>query len=356
MKANSTTYSKKGRLSFSHIAIEVLSRKFPNILSLTLAILPAFFSACSKSERATSPVEYSVPLDLRYTSSVMLGGALDMFVFDNDASGRLDSYTHINEPSGNIVSTASKKGKKRILAVANAGKRLYDWGVFGSFQAAGTASAHLEDETPEKPLLCGTAVFEAGNSERTGIVLSSILSRVRLKSIQCDFHSRPYEGLDMTEAKAYLTNVCTAAFLAPPDSLISGTEYVNIGGWSDGDTAGSRLWSMLRCDIPEPVGAKKISVGKSLYCYPNPLIGGDRLEHVTKLVIEGKIGGHTYYYPVPLSVSAGGIARGADYEVSITITQLGTDDPDGSLAAGALSFIIYVNDWTDKAEETVPFN
>lgn len=356
MKSFSTTYSKKGRRSTAHLAIEVLSRKFPINLSLTLAILPAFFFACSKSSDMQSPVECKTHMDLRYTSSVLIGGALDLFVFDNDASGRLDSYTHITEPSGNIVSAASKKGQKRILAIANAGKRLYDWGVFGSFMAAGTASARLEEEAPERPLLCGTAVFEAGGSGRTGIVLSPILSRVRLKYIQCDFRGRSYEGRTMTEAKAYLTNVCTAARLAPPDSLISGTEYVNIGGWSDGDTAGSRLWSMLRCDISGPIGPEPVSIGKSLYCYPNTLAVGGRREHITKLVIEGTIGGHTYYYPVPLSAASGGIGRGADYEVSVTITQLGTDDPDGSLAAGALSFTVCVNDWKDKAEETVSFN
>ena len=354
MKTSSNTYTKKGRFSILRLAIEVLSRKFPLISSL--AILPAFFLECSKSGELPSPVECDTPLDLRYTSSVLLGGALDLFVFDDDASGRLDSYTHIHEAGGSIVSVASKKGKKRILLMANAGKRLYDWGVFPSFTAAGTATARLEDENPEQPLLCGTSAFEAGDIERAGVVISPILSRIRLKSIQCDFRGRTYAGLTMSEVKAYLTNVCTAASLAPPDSLISGTEYVNIGGWADGDTSGSRLWSMLRCDIPGQIGAEKVTVGKSFYCYPNPIAVGNSRKHVTKLVIEGTIGGHTYYYPVALSASSGGIARGSDYEVSVTITQLGTDDPDGSLAAGAASVDVSVNDWKDKAEKTVTFN
>lgn len=346
---------RKGRHFYiTRSAIEVLSN-FPFKLLFLLAFSPAFFSACSKEKPfPDEDGETSLEIILKSPAATSSGLEVDLYVFNDDAMGMLDSHSRLH-PVGNTVSAASRKGSKRIVAVANSGEEALDWGSIYTFYNICTAICRLEKDNPHRPVLSGTAVYEAGSNKKFGIELEPVCSRIRLQSISCNFEGRPYQGKVLSDVKVYLINVCTAASLLPIIGGGCGQEYVNLGGWSDGDTSGGSLWKMLRFDIDGAVGEAKVMPGKTLYCYPNPILGGVS-QPVSKLVIEGRIDGHTYYYPIVIGESSGGILRGADYAIDVSITRLGADDPDSSLSPGTLTTGISVTPWVEKEEETIIFN
>ena len=348
--------SEKGRKFYTHIAIEVLS-KFPTttLFFSLLAFLPAFFSACSTEP--SIPEEdgvrtFSVKAGLTASPSLYPAEfSLDLYIFNDDLLGRLDSHIHFENPGGTLA-VSSRKGRKRAVALANAGGRTLEWGEIGSFHNLGTALVRLRDEDVRNPLLCASASFEAGGGDEVfALDMQPLCSRIKLSSISCDFSQTPYSGKELTEVRAYLTNVNTAATVLP-GLWESGVEMVNAGGWSDGDSALTPLRSMLLHEFSTPIGTEKVYPGKYFYCYPNKAGEGKTLR--TKLVIEGKIDGLTYYYPIAIPPE-GGIGRGEDYTVSLTLTRLGCHDPDASLSEGTAEATVSISPWREREEETVTF-
>jgi hypothetical protein len=76
---------------------------------------------------------------------------------------------------------------------------------------------------------------------------------------------------------------------------------------------------------------------------------------MTKLVIEGKIGGHTYYYPIKINPQGGGIARGCRYNFDIVLTRTGVTDPDGELNEEDIEINMEVEEWKEKNGYIVSF-
>ena len=72
---------------------------------------------------------------------------------------------------------------------------------------------------------------------------------------------------------------------------------------------------------------------------------GAFLEEPTRLVVAATISGRTYYYPVTIP----GLARNKAYEVQLTITGLGSDDPDVIPQRGDASATVIVKSWGEGA-------
>ena len=74
----------------------------------------------------------------------------------------------------------------------------------------------------------------------------------------------------------------------------------------------------------------------------------------TMLVVETKIGGVTYYYPIDLNKritdSSGGfpgIERNKSYDVSLTINNYGTDEPNQEISTLTAGYTVEVGNWDD---------
>ena len=86
-----------------------------------------------------------------------------------------------------------------------------------------------------------------------------------------------------------------------------------------------------------------------LYCYPNPADGTVFGQPVTRLVVEGKLRGVTYYYPIDLP----GLEADTQYNLDITLTRTGTADPDIPAASGTILLQDEVLEWDERDLEDV---
>ena len=71
----------------------------------------------------------------------------------------------------------------------------------------------------------------------------------------------------------------------------------------------------------------------------------------TRLVVAATIGGTKYYYPVVIDTPA----RNTAYTVELTITGLGSTDPDKPVVKGSINASVTVQGWSAGAvyEETI---
>jgi hypothetical protein len=103
------------------------------------------------------------------------------------------------------------------------------------------------------------------------------------------------------------------------------------------------------------IGNTTEQIQRSLYCYVNEPMEESIGSPITKLVIEGKIRGDTYYYPIKINPQGGGIARGCRYNFDIVLTRAGVTDPDGELEEGDIEIIMEVEKWKEKEGYSVVF-
>ena len=70
----------------------------------------------------------------------------------------------------------------------------------------------------------------------------------------------------------------------------------------------------------------------------------------TRLVIEGKIQGETFYWPLDINKEDGGygIGRNERYIYDITITRKGTKDPDSPVRKEDIDINFNVEKWNEK--------
>lgn len=144
----------------------------------------------------------------------------------------------------------------------------------------------------------------------------------------------------------YMTNVCgenNYALNAAPD--ISGIWYNRRNLEDSGSVA--ELISSGEMDVIVPQG-DSIQTGHSFYLYPNPWPdpddrGGWSLRR-TRFVLKADIGGVTTYYPVTVPE----VERNRHYEIDLTITGWGVDDPEDIPGISSPAEVeIRVAEWED---------
>jgi len=98
---------------------------------------------------------------------------------------------------------------------------------------------------------------------------------------------------------------------------------------------------------------KTVAYGSALapaadfYCYPNPAstdiqgFSSDMGSRYTRLVLTVELGGQTRYYPINLV----NLQRNSSYDVSVTISNLGSGDPDMTMDSGAITSEITMSAW-----------
>ena len=97
---------------------------------------------------------------------------------------------------------------------------------------------------------------------------------------------------------------------------------------------------------------------KYFYAYPNSATGepdGFKEPFTAQrsvLVLNVTYSGQNYYYPVVLR---NGLARNTSYEIEVTITGAGSDDPNKPLTKGSLSVTVTVDNWLDGTSYTETF-
>lgn len=325
-----------------------------------LILLPAFYS-CSDGE-ADSVLHTEA--DIRINTSVPISETegvrcIDIFFFNNDRLGWLDSYQRFDGADPHGISAASRKGNKIIVAVTNPQRDISAWSGINSFESMLKSTALLWDEDPEAPLMSGYKDVSMGEEPSCSLEMHPMLSEIRINSLRCDFSGRPYQGEDLTDIRIYLTNVTAEAHIFNEEGFMP-TEIINAAGLSGTDMSRMSHPEMLSSRLEKPVGDNTVYPGISLFCFPNDCPEQSIGSPFTRLVIEGKLCGKTCYYPIDINRGRNtsgnpGIGRNTRYVYDIILTRAGTSDPDIAADATMVDINMSVRPWDERNEDEITF-
>lgn len=192
------------------------------------------------------------------------------------------------------------------------------------------------------------SVTVSGSSQSVNIDVTRAVNRVVLASVTNNSsYTINYVGVMLTNCPAWFD--CQSGSLRDSDS----DSWVNKRGRaSDGTT---KIISSSQCSNPDLLwqdlsGTTYNGGSLPLYCFPN---GNSDSEddtwspRNTKCVLITTIGGEYNYYVVPLGAMT---SPNACYEVNLTITDKGSDDPDKQPSKGTMTFSVSVVGWTDGGD------
>lgn len=302
--------------------------------------------------KAESAVTTQIYID---TAKKTMLRSLDLFFFNDDALRRLDTYQRIEDP-GETVTAASRNGDKILVAIANYPQESRAWSDINAYAAVARRRMALTEEDPDFPILAGEVRVRAGSAARCTLPLTPLMAQVRLQSVCCDFHGKPYEGARLEHVKVYLTNVCGETTLLGDGAPASWLNSYAL------DTAGMARPELLFADLPGGIGDATLFPDIRLYAYANPAEQETAGQPYTRLVIEGDLDGRTCYYPININQTGAGyqsghrgIERGTTYALNVAITQVGTDGPDQPALSGAVRIDAAAAPWTAKDPATIRY-
>ena len=326
-----------------HITLTTVSTRFGSRLSAAirgaLCHLPAFFPlACTPLSLPEEPVPSARKAQIYiYPVGKTSVQGLDLLFFQDEPLSRLDAYQHLDGIQGNRVTGTSSTAARKVVILSNYPSESYAWSGIRTIESLADLPFRLKDEKPSAPMLYG--ISEAGVMEQ--VTLRPMLSCIILRSIACDFSERPYAGERLGEVRAYLayaSDECRP--FAPEDTPAS---WINAGSLDETATAALPNPETILHSLSPSLGGR-IYPDAHFYCYPNPSDGTAFGSPVTRLVIEGKLRGTTYYYPIDLPK----LEANRQYRMDVTLTRAGTTDPDTPAVAGSFRLENRVLDWDGR--------
>lgn len=350
----------KGRLNLnlhwgiSFPAISLFSNFRDASRFLVLLFLSAFFIvSCRKQtgsgEEQPTHRDLSVPSEITITDSPDFPGTTaELFVFDNDKTGKFDTYRKIELGSDTPYLIEHSEGEKILSVTCSPGNALLmknaDVSSYRNFVR--DAIAEFRYDSMDSPYMSATVQLHAFST----VTLQKVMSAIRINSIRCDFSGSELEGTPLTDVSIYLINVSAfCRMLMPPPYETS--ELINRGFLCEGDMESLPDPGMLMQKIKGNVGASASYPGIELFCYPNQNPEETQLCPFTRLVVEGKINGKTYYWSYNVGGGTGGIARSSKYTLDIEIRRPGTTDPDIPAIETSMNVKCNTNIWEDKNEQ-----
>lgn len=342
------------------ISMSSYMKKFLSSFSVVGAtVLTAVFSCGYEAENdGTLPAGTAADIILRTKAEE--GTPLDIFFFNNDAGARLDSYQKVDIRGGTAGGT-SRSGSKIMAVIANSGKDRYFWAGTDSFGALRRHMTVLAEEDPGAPVMSGSAIVEAGTERVCTLNLEPVSAEIKLNSIRADFTGKPGYGGRLTDVKVYLTNL-RAEYPVFGEHQASSVTIENYGRLDSAFLARMKHPEMVARRIGTPIGTATVKPDIRLHCYPDHGREDALGAPLTRLVVEGKIDGRTYYYPMDINrvISAGhngnGIERGYSYVFDILITRLGSTDPDTPVIKGEVQVSVAVRPWQYAGDSVINYS
>lgn len=330
------------------------------VLSIVILTVPVF-QGCSKtahpqdSDFTEGIHKSSVKIAVHHPDGI---GAhtLDALIFNDDLLQRLDCYQQMEWSGQEDIMIGSCSGRKILLLCANLNKGRDFWKQYNSFTKVKELKVDLEDESTDYPVMVSSTHICA--SDNTPVSLERLSSEVILNSIRCDFSGRPYAGEQITDARVYLTNINATCSVLPSDEDCM-ERIINHKGLVDQDIASFKD-SKLICRKLGDIGPEGIQTSSRFMCYPNTVPEETIGTPFTRLVVEGRIMGETWYWPIDINRGIGairpeGIGRNRRYVFDITIRSKGTKDPDTPVTREMLETVFVVEKWKEKEEYSVVF-
>ncbi len=323
-----------------------------------LSLLPAFSYGCTDAAESFTPSEEGIPTKIAAMPHSMKINTLDVFAFKDDPLMKLDCYQRFDDMGDWQDAIVSSGGKRVITALANTPYTKEDWYKVSSRSYLKGVMVNLEDETREFPVMTGELSLDTGKgSEPQDLILSPLASEIRLNSICCDFSGKTYAGESITDARAYLTNVSAECCILKDDDMFP-ERIINAGRFREEDMEKFRQPELIMRNITKDIGENIVHTAVSLWCYQSNHAQESPGTPYTRLVIEGKIEGRTYYWPIDINREAedeAGIWRGRCYSYDIKITTKGSSDPDIPVKSDEIIINQKVEEWKEMQEYEVSF-
>lgn len=287
--------------------------------------------------------------------------SVQILVFD--ANGDINFYKDAGTSvSGISISTTT--GAKTVWAVVNGP----DLSEIDDMDALKATAVDLGDNSVTKSegfVMAGSASCTVTASGATANVnVSRLVSRVALQRVT---NSLPSGYGAMTIDNVTLINVVGNQNLNGAAEIAT---WYNKAGRKDGATAATQIidGSANAASCPTlTFAAPAVSVANGAdhipsapyltYCYPNGTTADVNgwsstfTARKTRLIVAATIAGTRYYYPVTIDTPE----RNKAYTVELTITGLGSDDPDKPVEKGGITASVTVQGWESGAtyEETI---
>lgn len=288
--------------------------------------------------------------------------SVQIFVFGS--SGKLEACHNAGTGIHDIIVTTTP-GEKTIWAIVN-GPDLSSASEISDMNGLCNKGIDLSDNGT------ATGFVMAGSKDLTispstvsvSIPVRRLVSRIALQKITSNL---PSIYGPITIENVFLANVAGNQNLAGSSSP---SAWYNRMGRTDSAQESSMIINGASCPASCPdLTFRRISCdlqyGDShipdipylLYCYPNGSSSDDTgwsipfTERKTRIVITALIAGTAYYYPVTLEHPE----RNKAYTIGVTISGLGSTDPDIPVTREEASICIEIQDWENGAcyEETI---
>ena len=280
-----------------------------------------------------------------------------------DSTGALNAYVDADKSVAGITINTTA-GSKTVWAVVNGP----DLSSVTTAAVLSSKSIDLGDNSTTASagfVMAGSTTCTVSSSTTTAIItVNRFVSRVALAKVT---NSLPDSYGSLTVNNVTLTNVVGNQNLA---GAATPSTWYNKMGRKDGATASSQIidGSSYLASCPTLTFksiSSSVANGSSLtpstpyllYCYPNSTTtdatgwASSFTARKTRLVVTATISGTKYYYPVVIDTPQ----RNTAYTVELTITGLGSTDPDKPVQKGTISAIVSVQGWASGAvyEETI---
>lgn len=326
-----------------------------------LALTPAL--SCSKTDSGQSPETnekdrktktFSLAVDTGMETTLIK--TLDILVFGTDSLQRLEAYQRFESPLTEKIYLASTAGDKQIFACANSQFESGDWMKVHSVAGLADFTYELESESREHPVMSGQASISAGGDSSAVISLKQLTSEIMLNSINCDFSGKPYEGEKIKDGRIYLINVNTRGKVFD-DSDRNPSKLANVGILNESDICKFAEPALVMQDLPSEIGEDILFPDIHLRCCPNHGAEEGLGSPYTRLVIEGKVQGETYYWAetVNRNGDGNGITGAGKYVYNLTIRRKGSRDPDCPASISETEFTFSEKKWEEQEPYIVSF-
>ncbi len=321
-----------------------------------LTLLPAMLYGCTLPDHAAGKEDMETAVRIMKGNGTLLSDAvcIDVLVFNDDRMQKLDTYQRFGMNACSSVKIGSTAGDKLVTAVINSRRDRYEWAGITVRQDMEDVLLNLEDETRECPAMSGECRIRAGSP--VNLTVARLSSEIVLRSVSCDFRGKGYEGESIRNARVYLTNV-NAEVPAFSESGYAPRRIINGGRLNPEDMKAFREPESMVRELPDDIGPEPARPDIRLRCYPNEAEEESPGTPFTRLVIEGEVGGITYYWPIEINRDQGGsgIGRNSRYVFDIRIGRLGNTDPDTPIRPGDADITMNIQPWEEKEEYGVRF-
>jgi len=309
---------------------------------------PAFFSSCTQVLE-TPPSRTEAQIYIQWTKNPT-PEVLDLFFFDLQEPGLLDSYQQITNWYGSeAVYGLSGAGAKRLVALSGKAGETPLWANIRYFGDLRGHSFSLMEDSPDRPLLCAQTELPAGASRHAVLSLQSRLSCIRVHTLSCDFSQRPYSTSSFHCDKLFLQYAGVECRPLEQDGLP--IAWINPGPLDSAAVARLPHPEMILQPGCGSVGPQKITLNQNFYCYANPVKVASLGKPLTRLVLEGTIDSLPCYYPIELP----GLMAGECLEMDITLLRMGSPDPDLPVYSESVKLETRTVPWDQREPYTVTF-